>query len=123
MSEKVGLSYTSQEKNGSVIYFLLKKGGPVIYQAVLKKGAIRHAHPYYAIYRKLPTPPPMINPLPITGINFHGPTLRKHAYSNVLKILPPENVNFQRKKSDIFSYFGSKHRLWELVRTASPRRF
>ena len=29
-------------------------------------------------------------------------TLRKHAYSNVLKILPPKNENFQRKKSDIF---------------------
>ena len=28
--------------------------------------------------------------------------LRKHAYSNVLKILPPKNENFQRKKSDIF---------------------
>ena len=28
--------------------------------------------------------------------------LRKHAYSNILKILPPKNVNFQIKKSDIF---------------------
>ena len=28
--------------------------------------------------------------------------LRKLAYSNVLKILPPKNENFQRKKSDIF---------------------
>ena len=29
-------------------------------------------------------------------------TLRKHAYSNVLKILPAKNENFQRKKSNIF---------------------
>ena len=29
-------------------------------------------------------------------------SLRKHAYSNVLKILPPKNENFQIKNSDIF---------------------
>ena len=29
-------------------------------------------------------------------------SLRKHAYSNILKILPPKNENFQIKKSDIF---------------------
>ena len=29
-------------------------------------------------------------------------SLRKHAYSNILKILPPENENFQIKNSDIF---------------------
>ena len=29
-------------------------------------------------------------------------TLRKHAYSNILKILPPENENFQIKFFDIF---------------------
>ena len=28
--------------------------------------------------------------------------LRKHAYSNILKILPPETENFQIKNSDIF---------------------
>ena len=32
----------------------------------------------------------------------HGFTLRKHAYSNILKILPPNNENFQIKNSDIF---------------------
>ena len=26
----------------------------------------------------------------------------KHAYSNILKILPPKNENFQMKNSDIF---------------------
>ena len=28
--------------------------------------------------------------------------LQKHAYSNILKILPPRNENFQIKKSNIF---------------------
>ena len=28
--------------------------------------------------------------------------LRKHAYSNILKIYPPKNENFQMKTSDIF---------------------
>ena len=31
----------------------------------------------------------------------HGP-LRKHAYSNILKILPPKYENWQIKNSDIF---------------------
>ena len=51
------------------------------------------------------------------------PTLRKHAYLNILKILQPKPENFQIKKFRYFSYFCSKHRLWVLVRTASPRRF
>ena len=29
-------------------------------------------------------------------------SLRKHAYSNTLKILPPKNDNFSDKNSDIF---------------------
>ena len=29
-------------------------------------------------------------------------TLRKHAYSKILKILPPKNENFQIKNSDVF---------------------
>ena len=29
-------------------------------------------------------------------------TLRKHAYSNIQKILPPKNENLQIKNSDIF---------------------
>ena len=28
-------------------------------------------------------------------------TIRKHAYSNIMKILPPKNENFQIKNSDI----------------------
>ena len=33
-------------------------------------------------------------------------SLRKHAYSNILKILSPKNENFQIKKSDIFYFFA-----------------
>ena len=29
-------------------------------------------------------------------------SLRKHVYSNILKILPPKKENFQMKNSDIF---------------------
>ena len=35
-------------------------------------------------------------------------TLRKHAYSNILKILQPKKENFQIKNSDIF-HFSSKN--------------
>ena len=38
--------------------------------------------------------------------------------------LSPKTENFQvKKKNRYFSYFCTKHRLWVLVRTASPRRF
>ena len=50
----------------------------------------------------------------------HSLTLRKHAYWNILKILPPKSESFQIKKFWCFPYFCSKHRLWVLVRTASP---
>ena len=35
-------------------------------------------------------------------MSFSRGPLRKHAYSNILKILPPKNENFQIKNSDIF---------------------
>ena len=41
-------------KNGSIIYSFLGKRGLIVYLAVLKKGAIRAAHPYHVIYRELP---------------------------------------------------------------------
>ena len=46
--------------------------------------------------------------------------LRKHAYSNVLKILPPKNWKFSDKKLWYFSYFCSKQRLWYSLEP--PRR-
>ena len=36
------------------------------------------------------------------GINYFSYSLRNHAYSNILKILPPKNENFRIKNSDIF---------------------
>ena len=43
-----------------------------------------------------------INDIPCEYILSVCLTLRKHAYSNMLKILPPKNENFQIKNSDIF---------------------
>ena len=48
--------------------------------------------------------------------------LWKHAYSNILKILPPKNENFQIKNSGIL-HISAQNRLWILVRTASMIRF
>ena len=38
----------------------------------------------------------------ISTVSLYSSPLRKHAYSNILKILPPKNENFQVKYSDIF---------------------
>ena len=57
MSEKWGLSHRKPEKSGHSYIFSLKKKGANLYLAALKRGAIRHAHPYYAMYRKLPPAP------------------------------------------------------------------
>ena len=45
------------QKNGANHILFCWKKGPIIYLAALKRGAIRHAHLYYAIYRKLPPHP------------------------------------------------------------------
>ena len=52
--QKNGAFYIGIQKNGAIHILFVEKRGPIIYLAALKKGAIRHAHPYYAIYRKLP---------------------------------------------------------------------
>ena len=41
-------------------------------------------------------------PCTCTFVLVEKKPLRKHAYSNILKILPPKNENFQIKNSDIF---------------------
>ena len=41
--------------------------------------------------------------------------LRKHAYSYILKILPPKKMKLFRQRFWYFSYFCSKHRLWVLA--------
>ena len=38
----------------------------------------------------------------VTSVLFPDEVLRKHAYSNILKILQPKTINFQIKNSDIF---------------------
>ena len=47
--ENLGLSYINQEKSSQSYTFCWKKKEQIIYLAVLIKGAIREAHPYYAI--------------------------------------------------------------------------
>ena len=44
----------------------------------------------------------MAESLPSVCSVLNDNTLRKHAYSNILKILPSKNGNFSDKKSDIF---------------------
>ena len=56
-------------------------------------------------------------------LGYTAVPLRKHAYSNILKILPPKKKKKNQIKNLIFSYFCSKRGLWRLVRTASPMRF
>ena len=58
--QKNGAFHIGIQKNRAIHILFVEKRGPIIYLAALKKGAIRHAHPYYAIYRKLaalPLPP------------------------------------------------------------------
>ena len=42
-------------------------------------------------------------------------TLRKHAYSNTLKMLQPKKENFQIKNSDIFHIPAQKIDCWYLL--------
>ena len=66
--QKNGAFHIGIQKNRVIHILFVEKRGPIIYLAVLKKGAIRHAHQYYAIYRKLPLhtprPPPSPHPPP-----------------------------------------------------------
>ena len=48
--QKRGNSYNNDEKLGQSCTFFGKRG-LIVYLAALKKGAIRHASPYYVIYR------------------------------------------------------------------------
>ena len=58
--QKNGPFHIGNQKNRTIHILFAEKRGPIIYLAVLKKGAIRHAHPYYAIYIR--PPPPRIRP-------------------------------------------------------------
>ena len=50
--QKNGAFHIGIQKNRVIHIVFVEKRGPIIYLAALKKGAIRHAHPCYAIYRK-----------------------------------------------------------------------
>ena len=47
-------------------------------------------------------------------------TLRKPAYSNILKLLPPKNENFQINKSDVFHISAQNIDFWYSLEP--PRR-
>ena len=50
--------------------------------------------------------------------------LRKHTYSNTLKISPPKTESLQiYKNSDIFHISAQKRRLWVLLRTALANKY
>ena len=66
--QKNGACHTGIQKNRAIHILFVEKRGPIIYLAALKKGAFRHAHPYYALYRKLRSPPPP-PPLPSPSKN------------------------------------------------------
>ena len=58
--QKNGDFHIGIQNNRAIHILFVEKRGPIIYLAALKKGAIRHAHLYYAIYRQLtPHPPPL----------------------------------------------------------------
>ena len=79
--QKNGAFHIWIQKNRAIHIFFVEKRGPIIYLAALKKGAIRNAHPYYAIYRKLPPPRPP--PPPHTQTHTH--TLSR-GWMNVFKL-------------------------------------
>ena len=66
--QKSGAYHIRIKKNRVSHLLFVEKRGPVMYLAALKKGAIRHAHPYYAIYRKLHPPTPTTPPPPCTPV-------------------------------------------------------
>ena len=90
--QKNGVFHIGIQKNCAIHILFVEKRGPVIYLAVLKKGAIRHAHPYYAIYRKLSPPP--LPPPPIYGATF----LKINHNDNALTI-PKEAVTFPAEET------------------------
>ena len=73
---KSGAFHIPIKKNWASHVLFVEKRGPIIYLAALKKGAIRHAHPYYGIY-------------PLAALKKGGGAIR-HAhpyYANAIKEL------------------------------------
>ena len=85
--QKNGAFHKGIQKNRAIHILFVEKRGPIIYLAALKKGAIRHTHPYYAIYRKLPPLPPPQGKNTL-GDNLHEmskPTLWEKYKTNIFK--------------------------------------
>ena len=79
-----------------------------------------HTGSYYINWKAMGSDDPQASWFSWCFGRFLTTSLRKHAYSNILKFLPTKNENFQIKNSDNFLYFCSKHRLWYSLEP--PRR-
>ena len=76
--QKNGAFLIGIQKNGAIhILFVEKKGANHIPGSAEKKGAIRHAHPYYAIYRKFPCHPRPPTPSPSPSRSLMNRTTKR----------------------------------------------
>ena len=80
--QKNGAFHIGIQKNRAIHILFVEKRGPIIYLATLKKGAIRHAHPYYAIYRKLPPPQPTPSGNTCLLSNYPIPRIPPYAWAH-----------------------------------------
>ena len=87
---KSGAFHIPIKKNWVSHILFVEKRGPIIYLAVLKKGAIRHAHPYYAIYRNLPLSAPSPPPAPDEGA--HVPNVRFLTFRFICFNFRPDDI-------------------------------
>ena len=77
-----------------------------------------------------PCKPRALSTRPLSPLGCNGQTFDVRLFTSLNSLYTklnitktPKRENFLIKKSDIFSNVCSKHRLWDLVRTASSRRF
>ena len=70
--QKFGTFIYQNQKIGPFTFFFFKKNGYIIYLTALKKGAIRHAHPYYVIYRELSPSPEILMDEALLSISSAG---------------------------------------------------
>ena len=86
--KKNGAFHIGIQKNRAIHILFVEKMGPIIYMTVLEKGAIRHAHPYYAIYRKLPPPPECSYSFRVNKRDsfFRGLKFINHCFAQVAKM-------------------------------------
>ena len=110
--QKNGAFHIGIQKNRAIHILFVKKRGQIIYLASLKKGAIRHAHPYYAIYRKFPTPRPPPPPPPPPWNNHDCDTVQLlvqpfyHSSDSPNWHIKPDMSQVMRKKA--IQHLGSQ---------------